>query len=40
MEQPGGLHGIEMCSFLWVVQAEGEREMEIRIDVWLGKLER
>jgi len=33
MEQPEGLHGRERGSFLWVVQANGEREMEIRIDV-------
>jgi hypothetical protein len=37
MEQPKGLHGREMGSFLWVVKDEGEREMEIRIVVWLGK---
>jgi hypothetical protein len=39
MEQPEGLHGRERGSFLWVVQDEGEREMEIRIVVWLGKPE-
>jgi len=29
MEKPQGLHGRERCSFLGVVQAEEEREMEI-----------
>jgi hypothetical protein len=38
MEWPQGLHGRERCSFLGVVQAEGEREIEIRIVVRLGKL--
>jgi hypothetical protein len=38
MEQPQGLHGRERCSFLGVVQAEGERELEIRIVVRLGNL--
>jgi hypothetical protein len=40
MEQLEGLHGRERGSFLWVVMDEGERELEITIDVWLGKLER
>jgi hypothetical protein len=39
MEQPQGLHGRERCSFLGVVQAEGEREMEIRICCEVGKPE-
>jgi hypothetical protein len=38
MEQPQGIHGKERCSFLGVVQAEGEREMEIRIAVRLENL--
>jgi hypothetical protein len=38
MEQPEGLHGTERGSFLWVVQAERERELEIRIFVELGNL--
>jgi hypothetical protein len=38
MEQPQGLHGRERCSFLGVVQAEGERELEIRIAMRLGNL--
>ena len=37
MEQPRGLHGKERCSFLGVVQGEGEREMEIRIFYEVGK---
>jgi hypothetical protein len=28
-----------MGSFIWVVQVEGERELEIRIVVWLVKPE-
>jgi hypothetical protein len=40
MEQPQGLHRIERCSFLWVVQDEGERELEIRICCVGGKPER
>jgi hypothetical protein len=39
MEQPQGLHGKERCSFHGVGQAEGEREMEIRNAVRLGKPE-
>jgi hypothetical protein len=39
MEHPEGMHGREMCSFLWVVQAKGVREIEIRICCALGKLE-
>ena len=38
MEQPQGLHGRESCSFLGVLQDEGEREMEISIVVRLGNL--
>jgi hypothetical protein len=38
MEKPQGLHGKERCSFLGVVQAKGERELEIRIVVRLRKL--
>ena len=38
MEQPEGLHGRERGSFLWVVQDEAKREMEIRIVVELGNL--
>jgi hypothetical protein len=26
-----GLHGRERCSFLWVVQAKGERELQIQV---------
>jgi hypothetical protein len=26
-----GLHGREGCTLLWVVQAKGEREMEIQV---------
>jgi hypothetical protein len=37
MEQLEGLHGIERCSFLWVVQAEGERDLEIKICCVIGK---
>jgi hypothetical protein len=37
--QPEGLHGRERCSFLWVVQAEGERELEIQICCEVGKPE-
>jgi hypothetical protein len=37
MEQPEGMHGRERGSFLWVMQAEGEREMEIRICCVVGK---
>jgi hypothetical protein len=39
MEHLEGLHGIERGSFLWAVQVEGEREIEIRIVVWLGEPE-
>jgi hypothetical protein len=39
MGNPEGMHGREMGSFLWFVHAKGEREMEIRIVVWLGKHE-
>jgi hypothetical protein len=39
MGQPEGLHGRERCSFLWVVQAEGERELEIQICCVVGKPE-
>jgi hypothetical protein len=39
MEQLQGLHGIEKCSFLGVVQTEGGREMEIRIRCEVGKPE-
>ena len=39
MEQREGLYGRERCSFLWVVQAEGERELEIRIYCVVGKPE-
>jgi hypothetical protein len=31
MKQPEGQHGREMCSLVWVVKYEGERELEIRI---------
>jgi hypothetical protein len=40
MEQPRGLHCKERGSFIWVMEAEEEREMEIRIVLWLGKVER
>jgi hypothetical protein len=39
MEQPQGLHGRERCSFLRVVQAEGERKLEIWICYEVGKPE-
>jgi hypothetical protein len=39
MEQPQGLHGRERCSFLGVVKAKREREIEIRICCEVGKLE-
>jgi hypothetical protein len=39
MEKPKGLDGRERGSFIWVVQDEGEGELEIRIVVWMGKLE-
>jgi hypothetical protein len=38
MEQSQGLHGRERCSFLGVVHAEGETELEIRIVVRLGNM--
>jgi hypothetical protein len=37
MEQPQGLHGRERCSFLGVVKAKREREIEIRISRLRGK---
>jgi hypothetical protein len=37
MEQPEGLHGRERCSFLWVVQDDGEREMEFWTCCEVGK---
>jgi hypothetical protein len=39
MKYPKGLHDRERGLFLWVVQAEGERELKIRIVAWLGKPE-
>jgi hypothetical protein len=39
MEQTQGLNGRERCSFLGVVQDEGERDLEIRIFFKVGKPE-